>query len=206
MQRMWLACGAVAASALSCSAPAVPPPQHATDGIPIQTYRTGLAGLHAANPDVKLTIGQDPAQGSAPVLLVDYPAPTPDPAGRDVWCAAESTNWSAAYAIAFQVKPDHAVRLSVSFLDRNHVVYTTWIDLKAGLWQPVTIPIDRLRPNPYFQPPDARVGAPLDLKEVKGLAFAPHDDAPGRLAISALTLLKVGAGIAFPVPHGARPD
>ena len=204
MGRRWLACGAVAAGALSCATSSVPPPAHAGDGIPIQSYRSGVAGVHAANPDVKLSVGRDVAQGTAPVLFVDYPAPTPDPAGRDVWCDAESTDWSAALVIAFQVKPEHAVKLSVSFLDRNHVAYTTWVDLTAGVWQPVRIPLDRVRPNPYFQPPDARVGAPLDAREVKALAFAPRDDAPGRLAISAVTVLKIGAGIAFPAPRAAE--
>jgi hypothetical protein len=65
-------------------------------------------------------------------------------------------------------------------------VYTTWTELAGGVWQPVTIPFDQLRPNPYFQPPNAKTGAPLDVSEVKAVAFAPHDPMPGRLSIGKL--------------------
>ena len=71
----------------------------------------------------------------------------------------------------------------MSFLDRNRVAYTAWTDLKGGVWQLVRIPLDEFRANPFFQPPDAKTGAPIDVSEVKGIAFAPHDETSGRLAI-----------------------
>jgi Carbohydrate binding domain (family 11) len=156
----------------------------------IQSYKDGLARVRTANPDVRLSIGRDPSVSDEPVLFVDYPAPTKDPAGRDVQCDAEDQEWTAGRAISFQIKPDHAVRLSVSFLDRNLVAYTTWTELTGGVWQRVRIPFNEIRPNPYFQPPGAKTGAPLDVSEVKGIAFAPHDQASGRLAISQFVVLK----------------
>src|SRR4030095_12996509 len=92
--------------------------------IVIQSYERGLAAVRAANPDVKLSLGQDAALHAESVLLVEYPAPTGNPAGRDVWCNAENADWTKGQAISFQVKTDHAIRLSVSFLDRNRVAYT----------------------------------------------------------------------------------
>jgi dienelactone hydrolase len=175
------------AKALDASAPAqdAGSGQEKTDKamIPIQEYATGLSRVHATNPDVKLSLGRDPSLADETVLSVEYPAPTADPAGRDVWCDAEQRDWSAGRAIAFRVKPDHAVRLSVSFFDRNRVAYTAWVDLRGGVWQPVRLPFDEYRPNPYFQRPDAKTGAPLDVREVTGVAFAPQDETPGRLAI-----------------------
>ena len=47
-------------------------------------------------------------------------------------------------------KPDHPLRLSLSFIDRNGVAYTAWKDLKGGEWQAVRIPIDEIRPNPVL--------------------------------------------------------
>jgi hypothetical protein len=117
------------------------------------------------------------------VLIVEYPVPTDDPAGRDVQCAAENQDWTAGHAISFQVKPSHSVRLSLSFFDRNRVAYTAWTDLTGGVWQLVRIPFDEIRPNPFFQPSDAKAGAPLDVSEVKGIAFAPHDRSSGRLLV-----------------------
>jgi hypothetical protein len=158
--------------------------------IVIQSYERGLAAVRAANPDVKLSLRQDAALPAESVLLVEYPAPTGNPAGRDVWCNAENVDWTKGHAISFQVKPDHAIRLSVSFLDRNRVAYTSWTQLQAGVWQPVRIPFDQIRPNPYFQPPGANTGAPIDVSEVKGIGFAPQDQSAGRLAISRFVVVE----------------
>ena len=124
------------------------------------------------------------------MLIVEYPAPTGNPAGRDVQCAAESQDWSGGRAIEFQARPDHELRLSVSFLDRNRVVYTWYAELRGGEWQQVRIPFDQVRPNPYFQPPDAKKGSPLDVSDVKFIAFAPQDKTSGRLAIGPFTMSK----------------
>jgi Carbohydrate binding domain (family 11) len=156
----------------------------------IQDYTDGLSRVRAANPEVHLSIGRDPSLPGEPVLLVEYPSPASDPAGRDVQCMAENQDWTAGRAISFQIKADHPLRLSVSFIDRNHVVFTAWTDLAGGAWQSVTIPFDGIRPNPYFQPPDARTGAPIDVSEVKFLAFAPQDQAPGRLAIGRFVVTR----------------
>lgn len=149
----------------------------------IRAFYDGLTGIRAANQDVHLSIGRDPEVSNDPVLIVEYPAPTGDPAGRDVHCSVEKQDWTAGRAISFQVKPARPVRLSLSFLDRNHVAYSTWIELKGGVWQKVRIPFDQMRPNPYFQPPDAKAGGPIDVSDVKDIAFAPQDPTSGRLTI-----------------------
>jgi hypothetical protein len=151
----------------------------------IHAFDGGLDGVAAASPGVRLSVTRDASIGQ-PVLLVEYPAPTADPAGRDIRCAAQNQDWSAGKAIEFQIKPDHPLRLSVSFIDRNGVVYTSWTDLKGGDWEQVRIPFEAIRPNPYFQPPNAKKGAPIDISEVRMIAFAPQDKAAGRLQISAL--------------------
>jgi len=169
------------------------PPRNANakpPAIVIHAFTDGLSGVHAANPDVKLSVGHDSAQGDEPFLIVDYPTPTGEPAARDVGCDVVNRDWSSGRAIAFQIKPSHALRLSVSFVDRNHVVYTAWTDLKADLWQPVNIPFDAIRPNPYFQPPDAKVGSRLDVSDVTRIALAPQDATSGRLAITTVTVIR----------------
>jgi hypothetical protein len=151
--------------------------------IVIQAYKDGLSGVRAANPDVHLSVGRDPSVPGEPVLLVEYSVPTNDPAGRDVQCDAENQDWTGGRAISFHIKPAHSVRLSLSFVDRNRVAYTSWTDLTGGVWQLVRIPFNEIRPNPYFQPPNANTGAPIDVSDVKGIAFAPHDQMSGHLAI-----------------------
>ena len=169
---------AVVAVALSVQPPLV-----------VHGFNTGLDGVVTANPGVGLSIERDSSTGE-PVLVVEYPAPNGDPAARDIRCAARNQDWSAGKAIAFQIKPDHALRLSLSFIDRNGVVYTAWRDLKGGEWQAVRIPFDEIRPNPYFQPPGARTGSPIDVSDVKFDAFAPQDKSAGRLHVGSLALSK----------------
>lgn len=54
----------------------------------------------------------------------------------------------------------------------------------------VQIPFDTVRPNPYFQPPDAKKGSRIDVSDVKFIAFAPQDKAAGRLMIDSFVLAK----------------
>jgi hypothetical protein len=156
----------------------------------VKAHQNGLAGVRAANPDVHLSVGRDPSVPDEPVLFVEYPVPNDDPAGRDVQCDAENEDWTAGRAIAFHIKPTHPIRFSLSFFDRNRVAYTAWVELTGGEWQLVRIPFDEIHPNPYFQPPDAKTGTPLDVSEVKSIAFAPQDQASGRLAIGRLFVSK----------------
>ena len=160
------------------------------DELVIHSFKNGLAGVRAANPDVHLSVGRDPSGPDEPVLQVEYPAPTGDPAGRDVQCEAEKRNWSSGRALSFHVKPAHALRLSVSFFDRNRVVYTSWADLKEGVWQPVRFAFAEMKPNPYFQPPDAKQGSAIDVSDVGFIAFAPQDQTSGRLAIGRFVVEK----------------
>ena len=115
--------------------------------------------------------------------MVEYPAASGDPAARDFWCGVDEADWSKARQIVFDAKAEHAMKLSFSFMDRNHVAYTHWVELRGGEWQTVRIPFDQLRPNPYFQPPDAKKGAPLDVSEVRRIGLAPQDPGAGRVAI-----------------------
>jgi hypothetical protein len=154
----------------------------------IHSFHNGLGGAHANNPAVTLRVGADSVAGV--VLFVDYPAATNDPAARDVRLDAETTNWSTANAISFRVRSAHAIRLSVSFIDRNRVIYTSWTDLQANVWQTVRIDFGSIRPNPYFQPSGAKVGSPLDRSEVIAVAFGPQDPVAGRLAVTQFSLTK----------------
>lgn len=149
----------------------------------VHDFTDDLTGVRAANPNVHLRIDRDRSVAGERVLVVDYPGPTNDPAGRDVQCAARSNDWTGGRAISFQIKPEHAIRLSVSFVDRNGVVYSARVDLQGAVWQLVRIPFDEIRPNPFFQPPGAKTGAPLDVSDVKFIAFAPQDKTSGQLAI-----------------------
>jgi len=52
----------------------------------------------------------------------------------------------------------------------------------------VRIPFAEIRPNPYFQPPGAKIGVPMDIGAVERFGFAPQGRTSGRLAISRILL------------------
>lgn len=156
--------------------------------IVVREYKNGLPGVHATNPDIKLGLAPDPTDRDRSVLVVNYPAPTADPAARDIWLDSETANWTQARTIEFRIKSDSATRLSLSFLDRNGVAYTAWTNVEPGEWRAVQLPFAEIRPNPSFQPPGAKVGASMDISRVERLGFAPQGRTSGRLAISRILL------------------
>src|SRR5262245_15422572 len=95
----------------------------------IQGFMSGTAAVHTRNPDVKLSVERDPASSSERILVVDYPPSSNDPSARDVAFDLDERNWTRGRELVFQIKSAHPSRISISFLDRNHVVYTTWSDL-----------------------------------------------------------------------------
>jgi hypothetical protein len=129
----WLShAGAPTAEALRPQAAPALGGADATPATVIRAYGETLGGVCTAPPGVRLSVGRDSSLPDQRVLIVEYPPPTKDPAGRDVRCAADNRDWTAGAAISFQINPEHAMRLSVSFLDRNRVAYTAWTELRAA--------------------------------------------------------------------------
>ena len=160
------------------------------DAIVVHDFTHGIVGVRRANPRLELRVTPDSGAGGEPVLTVDYPVATNDPAQRDVYFDVSNRNWSAGSAILLRIKSSEATRLSVSFMDRNHIVYTSWMDLFGGSWQTIRIPFSAIRPNPYFQPPDAKKGVPLDVSDVGTFGLAPQSPSSGRLTISRIVVVK----------------
>ena len=158
--------------------------------IVVHDYRHGLDGVRAVMGAVRLSLRGDSSHIGDSLLVVEYSPPTSDPAARDVRVDAAATDWTASHALSFRILPASAVRLSVSFLDRNRVAYTSWIQLDPDRWQTIRIPFDSLRPNPYFQPPDAKPGEPLDVSRVTEIAFAPQSSDSGHFVISRIVVVK----------------
>ena len=143
-----------------------------------------------ARPAVTLRVVTDAEIPTERVLVVDYPPPGEDPASRDVWIDTEHRDWSKARAIEFEVRAAHPTRISVSFMDRNRVVYTTWSDLPHANWRTIRVVFDSIQPNRYFQPPDAIQGRKLDVSDMSGLALAPQDTTAGTLWIRKVLLVS----------------
>lgn len=49
---------------------------------------------------------------------------------------------------------------------------------------------ETVRPNPYFQPPDAKPGGPIDLSRVTEIALAPQSSGSGHFVFSRIAVVK----------------
>lgn len=156
----------------------------------VHDFTQGLYGVRALNSAVKLRVDRDSNVGDEPVLVIDYPAPDADPASRDVAFDVENRNWTSGHALQLRLKPSHPIRISVSWLDRNRVAYTWWSELRDTGWQTLRVPFGEIKPNPYFQPPGAKLGSSLDVSDVRYMALSPQDSSSGELAIARISVVK----------------
>jgi len=62
--------------------------------------------------------------------------------------------------------------------------------LGGTAWQSIPVPLSEMRPNPYFQPSDARRGASLDVSDVVDIGLARQDSASGRLAVGRIVVVR----------------
>jgi hypothetical protein len=187
----------LAASAAACRAAAPPgggvavvgPGAQREQRVLVRSHAGGLRGVRVGS-NATVALSRDPEAGGDPVLAVSYGAQG-DPADRDVWCDTDVRDWSGARALVFRVRSDEPLHLAVSFFDANGVGYTAWADTSGGgAWEEIRVPLDTIQPNPYFQPPTAKLGAPLDLHDVRSLGFAPQVPDPGRFVVAAFEVIR----------------
>jgi hypothetical protein len=186
----------LAASAAACRASAPPgggvavgPGAQRERRVLVRSHAGGLRGVRVGS-NATVAVRRDPEAGGDPVLAVSYGAQGEDPADRDVWCDTGVRDWSGARALVFRVRSDEPLHLAVSFFDANGVGYTAWADTRGGGWEEIRVALDTIQPNPYFQPPTAKLGAPLDLHDVRSLGFAPQVPDPGRFVVAAFEVLR----------------
>ena len=127
---------------------------------------------------MKLRVDRDSTAGGEPVLLIDYPARSSDPAGRDVYFeAAHRDGQREARSAPHQfIACNLGVRL-VSRPESRCVHRVDGIEARRGTRSGSGSAM--FGENPYFQPPDANRGAPLDVSDVGGIGLAPQDSASG---------------------------
>lgn len=158
---------------------------------PLQVVRSHLRGLGGVRSGkaVTLSLAEDPTSHGDRLLAVEYLA-AQGPADRDTWCDVDVRDWSGAAAFGLRVLSEQPLHMSLSFFDGNNVAYTAWADVRAGAWEDVRVSLETIRPNPYFQRPDAKLGGPPDLRDIAALAFAPQVPGPGRFLVGDLVLWR----------------
>lgn len=78
-------------------------------------------------------------------------------------------DWSGAKRITLRVKSDAPVSVELAFNDANQNAYVApAVNSAAGKgWQVLEVPFAGFQLNPYYQPPQAKKGAALDLGKIE---------------------------------------
>jgi len=99
-----------------------------------------------------------------------------------LWVRAGGSDWSRVtvpagaknlYIKGYCKQP---LELSISLSDKNGGQYTTMGTLptfKGGKWETVVIPLADFSLDPYYQPPEAVKGAPMDFTQIKQFNIQP---------------------------------
>jgi len=190
----------LAGAAYRSSEAAAPPPAVASaarhtsparDAVLVQDYEPGSpASKPSASTEVsRVNIALAPGEKGGNALSVDYGCSgTEQRASLDVWSETRVRDWTQAGVLSFRIKPDSAMRLSVSFLDANHAGYTQKTQpLVAGSWQSVSLLLEQFRLNP-FGPQGNEPGRPVDFSGVQALGFAPEGCSNGHFLIDDFSL------------------
>ncbi len=119
-------------------------------------------------------------------------------AGQD-W---RGQDWGRGSGLAVEARSRSPLRLQLAFNDANQNAYLSPpLELEPGAWRVLRAPFASFRPNPYYQPPHARPGAPLDLGRVDTFNLSPLT--PGRHAFE-VRLVRLEGGGAPPAQGQAR--
>jgi hypothetical protein len=79
-----------------------------------------------------------------------------------------------AAVLVFVAKSDKAGDVQMALKDKNNVQYITTFTLSAGGWKGVTLDLASFKKDPYYTPPDAVTGNPVDFSTLKGMNVSPQ--------------------------------
>ncbi len=89
---------------------------------------------------------------------------------------------SKAASLKFMAKSTLPGDLQIAIKDAYNVQYITKVQIPSADWTEVTVNLSSFAKDPYYTPPDAIAGHPMDLSKVSNLNFSPQ---------------AVGSGVAF---------
>jgi hypothetical protein len=104
-----------------------------------------------------------------------------------MWCRAGGSDWngvdlSKAKTLTLMIYSKDPVVLEIALKDKNNNQYdANTPSTKGGKWETVSIPMDSFHLDPYYTPPDAIKGAPMDFSKVT--TFNIQANSVGKFAI-----------------------
>lgn len=110
-------------------------------------------------------------------------------------CSIPASDLSKNTSLRFKARAAAPVALQIGLLDANKAQYITTVAVTAKDWTEVTVPFSSFIKDPYYTPPGARLGHPMDLTRTTNLNFMPRT--PGRSVVEIGPVEAAGTGGAF---------
>jgi hypothetical protein len=83
-------------------------------------------------------------------------------------------DWSKGKSLVFEVHSTEPLKLQAAFVDGAQNAYVGPIQTaEPGAWRSLAIPFRRFILNPYYQPPMAKKGEPMDLRHIDNVSLLP---------------------------------
>jgi len=109
---------------------------------------------------------------------------------------------SKAGALRIPVKSSVAQDVQIAIKDKYNVQYVTKFPATTA-WSDAIIPVGSFAKDPYYTPPDAIPGNPMDLSETKGINFAPQN--PGASVLTIGPVVWIEGKVDAPAAAAAAP-
>lgn len=130
----------------------------------------------ALGSKIAMAVKKGAPAGAGSAACVDYDQKTGGWCGE--WIRAGSDwkgqNWSKAKGLRVEIYSADTLKLQLAFNDSNQNAYLSEVrPVEPGAWRSVDFPIRSFSLNPYYQPAQAKKGAPLDLSNVESFNITP---------------------------------
>ena len=94
---------------------------------------------------------------------------------------------SKAKTIVFKSRTTLSGEVQMALKDKYNVQYTAKFKVPSEGWSEIKIPVASFAKDPYYTPPNAELGHPMDLSKVNGMNFGPQAYGQGDLWVGPLS-------------------
>ncbi len=100
-------------------------------------------------------------------------------------------DWRGAKTLTLQVYSDFPLTLELGFNDAKQNAYTALAPPTQGKgWETIQMPFSSFQLNPYWQPPEAKKGAPQDLSKLETFNISPKTEGKHGFKVRKVSILK----------------
>lgn len=131
---------------------------------------------------------------------------------KDSWCGtlrhSMVQRWIGGKSVLVNIRGTQDSMVRISFFDANHVSYVNEIQI-SNEWKTFSIPFEKFKQNPYFQPAEAKKEKPLSLATVFQMQFEPLTPGNGifyieRVEINGVSVTKNDNGVGSKSTEGMK--